>query len=94
VRDLGGREADDPQEPRLLVVGASIPQAFDNIFRLERACQLQVATLSCNTEISLPRSRSSRKHRISIKPACRKLGILEWPALIRKLDSIDPSYRE
>jgi ribulose-5-phosphate 4-epimerase/fuculose-1-phosphate aldolase len=78
-----------------LVVGASIPQAFDNIFRLERACQLQVATLSCNTEISLPPREIIEEASHLYQPGVRrKLGILEWPALIRKLDSIDPSYRE
>src|SRR5207247_2038944 len=79
----------------LLVVGASIPQAFDNIFRLERACQLQVTTLACNTEISLPPRKIIEDASHLYQPGVRrKLGLLEWPALIRKLDAIDPSYRE
>jgi hypothetical protein len=24
----------------------------------------------------------------------RRFGLLEWPALLKKLDSIDPSYRK
>jgi hypothetical protein len=24
----------------------------------------------------------------------RRFGLLEWPALLRKLDKLDPSYRE
>src|SRR5258707_93950 len=56
VRDLGSREAMILRNHGLLVVGASIPQAFDNIFRLERACQLEVATLSCSWQ-----ARSRRK---------------------------------
>jgi ribulose-5-phosphate 4-epimerase/fuculose-1-phosphate aldolase len=95
VRDLGNREAMILRNHGLLVVGASIPQAFDNIFRLERACQLQVATLSCNTEISLPPRKIIEDASHLYQPGVRrKLGLLEWPALIRKLDSIDPSYRE
>jgi len=39
VRDLGNREAMILRNHGLLVVGGSIPQAWDNIFRLERACQ-------------------------------------------------------
>ena len=79
----------------LLVVGGSIPQAWDNIFRLERACQLQVTTLSCNTEIALPPRKIIEEASHLYQPGVRrKLGVLEWPALIRKLDSIDPSYRE
>jgi ribulose-5-phosphate 4-epimerase/fuculose-1-phosphate aldolase len=95
VHDLGNREAMILRNHGLLVVGASIPQAFDNIFRLERACQLQVATLACNTEISLPPRKivedASRLYQPGVR---RKHGLLEWPALIRKLDSIDPSFRE
>src|SRR5260221_5459687 len=95
VRDLGSREAMILRNHGLLVVGASIPQAFDNIFRLERACQLQVATLACNAEISLPPREIIEEASHLYQPGVRrKLGILEWPALIRKLDAIDPSYRE
>src|SRR6266540_4293837 len=95
VRDLGNREAMILRNHGLLVVGASIPQAFDNIFRLERACQLQVTTLACNTEISLPPRKIIEDASHLYQPGVRrKLGLLEWPALIRKLDSIDPSFRE
>jgi ribulose-5-phosphate 4-epimerase/fuculose-1-phosphate aldolase len=95
VRDLGNREAMILRNHGLLVVGASIPQAFDNIFRLERACQLQVATLACNTELSLPPRPIVEAASHLYQPGVRrKHGLLEWPALLRKLDSIDPSFRE
>src|SRR3954463_555680 len=54
VRDLGGEAGMILRNHGLLVVGGSIPEAFNNIFRLERACQVQVAALSCNTELQLP----------------------------------------
>ena len=38
VRDLGHREAMILRNHGLLVVGPSIPEAFNNVFRLERAC--------------------------------------------------------
>jgi ribulose-5-phosphate 4-epimerase/fuculose-1-phosphate aldolase len=95
VRDLGKREAMILRNHGLLVVGASIPEAFDNIFRLERACQLQVTALSCSTELALPPRQivesASRLYQPGVR---RRLGLLEWPALIRKLESIDPSFRE
>jgi len=95
VRDLGDREAMILRNHGLLVVAASIPQAFDNIFRLERACQLQVATLACNTEISLPPREIIEGAAHLYQPGVRrKHGLLEWPALMRKLDSIDRSFRE
>jgi len=95
VRDLGNREAMILRNHGLLVVAASIPQAFDNIFRLERACQLQVATLACNTELVLPQREIVEGAAHLYQPGVRrKHGLLEWPALLRKLDSIDPGFRE
>ena len=95
VRDLGNREAMVLRNHGLLVVGGSIPEAWDNIFRLERACQLQVTALACNTELTLPPRKIVEEASHLYQPGVRrKFGLLEWPALIRKLDSIDPSYRE
>jgi len=77
------------------VVGASIPEAFYNIFKLERACQVQVAALSCNVELSMPPKKVVEdSYRMYLPQTRRPFGVLEWPALLRKLDKIDPSYRE
>ena len=45
----------------LLVVGASIAEAFNSMFRLERACQVQIAALSCNTEMVAAAARGHRR---------------------------------
>ena len=95
VTSLGQREVMILRNHGLLATGASIPEAFNNIFRLERACQLQVMALSCNTELSLPQRDVVEETNHLFKPGVRRrLGLLEWPALLRKLDGIDPSYRE
>src|SRR5438876_1216949 len=78
VRDLGAHAGLILRNHGLLVVGGSIPEAFYNIFKLERACQVQVAALSCQVELQMR----------------RPFGVLEWPALLKKLDAIDPSFRE
>jgi ribulose-5-phosphate 4-epimerase/fuculose-1-phosphate aldolase len=96
VRDLGDHEAMILRNHGLLVVGRTVPAAFNVLWRLERACQVQVTALSCNTKLTYPpqsvmeetydkmRSRPDR-------PA--RNGGLAWPALLRKLDRTDPSYR-
>jgi len=95
VKDLGDREAMVLKNHGLLTTGPSIPECFNNMFRLERACQLQVMTLSCNTEISLPPEEVVQHTYASFKSGGRRrFGLLEWPALLRKLDRIDPSYRD
>lgn len=95
VANLGDREVMILRNHGLLATGASIPEAFNNIFRLERACQLQVMTLSCNAELSLPPRPVVEETNHLFKPGVRRrLGLMEWPALLRKLDALDPSYRD
>jgi ribulose-5-phosphate 4-epimerase/fuculose-1-phosphate aldolase len=95
VRDLGDREVMILRNHGLLVTGASIAEAFNNVFRLERACQLQVMALSCNTELSMPaREVVEESNRLYLPGVRRRFGLMEWPALLKRLDGIDPSYRD
>ncbi|HTT37622.1 MAG TPA: class II aldolase/adducin family protein [Burkholderiales bacterium] len=95
VRDLGSHTGMILRNHGLLVVGRTIPEAFNSIFRLERACQVQVAALSCNVELQLPPPHVvEASYRMYLPETRRPFGILEWPALLRKLDKIDPSYRD
>ena len=46
---------DDPAQPRPARRSARrIGQAFNSIYRLERACQTQLLALACNSEITMP----------------------------------------
>jgi ribulose-5-phosphate 4-epimerase/fuculose-1-phosphate aldolase len=95
VKNLGSREAMVLRNHGLLTVGPSIPECFNNMFRLERACQLQVMALSCNTELQFPPEEVLKYTHHQMNPNVRRrFGLLEWPALLRKLDRKDPSYRD
>jgi ribulose-5-phosphate 4-epimerase/fuculose-1-phosphate aldolase len=95
VRDLGEHAGMIIAQPRLLVVGGSIPEAFYNMFKLERACQVQVAVLSCNVEVQMPPQEViDDSYRMYLPTTRRPFGVLEWPALLKKLDAIDTSYRD
>src|SRR5450756_2170011 len=48
VRDLGDHEAMVLRNHGLLVVGRTIPATFNLLYRMERACEVQVMALSCN----------------------------------------------
>ena len=95
LTDLGDHEGMILRNHGVLVVGASIAEAFNSLFRLERACQVQIAALSCNLKITLPPPEiieaSWRQYQPGVR---RRFGILEWPALLKKLDKIDPSFRD
>lgn len=99
VADLGDNEAMILRNHGLLTAGETIQEAFNTMFRLERACQLQVAALSCGRQLSLPAEElvqeTYRMFHPKFKPAHRRHpGMLEWPGLLRKLDRIDPSFRD
>jgi ribulose-5-phosphate 4-epimerase/fuculose-1-phosphate aldolase len=84
VKDLGDHEAMILRNHGLLTVGPSIAECFNNMFRLERACQLQVMALSCNSEIQLPPNEVVQETQDGFKPGVRRRwGLLEWPALLR-----------
>jgi ribulose-5-phosphate 4-epimerase/fuculose-1-phosphate aldolase len=95
LADLGDHEGMILRNHGVLVVGASIAEAFNSLFRLERACQVQIAALSCNVKINLPSPEiieaSWRQYQPGVR---RRFGILEWPALLKKLDKLDPSFRD
>jgi ribulose-5-phosphate 4-epimerase/fuculose-1-phosphate aldolase len=94
VESLGDREALIQRNHGLLTVGDSIPECFNNHYRLERACQLQVMALSCSAEILLPPEDvvQSTYHGFSKSGPLSRRGLVEWPSLLRRLDRMDPSY--
>jgi ribulose-5-phosphate 4-epimerase/fuculose-1-phosphate aldolase len=96
VRDLGDHEAMVLRNHGLLVTGRTIPATFNLLYRMERACEIQVMALSCNTKLIIPSTEILEKTFDKVKPRVdrpNRNGDLAWPALLRKLDRVDPSYR-
>jgi ribulose-5-phosphate 4-epimerase/fuculose-1-phosphate aldolase len=96
VAHLGDHEAMVLRNHGLLVVGKTIASAFNVLFRMERACEVQVAALSCNTKLVTPPQHVLQETYDRMKPRDNVPGLsgeLAWPALLRKLDRADPSYR-
>ena len=50
-RDLGDNNAMILRNHGLLTTGATIPEAFNAMHRLELACKTQIAAMSCNTKL-------------------------------------------
>ena len=95
VRDLGDHSGLIMRNHGLLTVGGSIPETFYSMFKLERACQVQIAALSCNTELSMPSQEViDASYKMYLPKTRRPFGVLEWPAFLAKLDKIDPSFRD
>jgi ribulose-5-phosphate 4-epimerase/fuculose-1-phosphate aldolase len=78
----------------VLAVGRSVAQAFNNIYRIERACRAQLLAQAAGDEMILPsRGVLEKTHRLYRPGVRRPYGILEWPAMRRLADRIDPSYK-
>lgn len=95
VRDLGDKHAMILRNHGTLTVGETVADAFIRMYFLERACEAQVRALAGGVPLSeasaASRQRTSELAQVGLVPVGRQLA---WPALLRKLDRIDPSYRE
>jgi len=77
-----------------LAVGKTVGEAFNNLYRLERACRAQLLAQSADDEILLPAAAVIEKTAHLYQPGTRRqMGLLEWPAMRRLADRIDPSYK-
>lgn len=94
IENLGSSDLMVLRNHGLLVVGPTIPQAFSNIYRAELACKAQLLAMAANTEMVKPSEDVIAKTNHLYRPEVRRpFGILEWPALLRKLDRTNSSYR-
>ena len=63
--------------------------------RLELSCKTQIAAMSCNTRlIEVPPDVVEATYNNYQPHVRRPFGVLDWPALLRKLDRIDASFRD
>jgi ribulose-5-phosphate 4-epimerase/fuculose-1-phosphate aldolase len=99
LADFGERHIMVLRNHGLFVVGASIAAAFLATYRMERACAMQLTFQQSGAEFhpigdavvnaAYDRSRNRLTAAGRNDPAA-----IEWPALLRKLDRIDPSYKD
>jgi ribulose-5-phosphate 4-epimerase/fuculose-1-phosphate aldolase len=94
VRDLGDRKAMILRNHGLLVCGASIPETFDLMYYLERACQTQVTAMAGGAKLRIPAAGVAEKTAAQFKALPYKPKRPEWKALLRMLDKMDASYKE
>jgi ribulose-5-phosphate 4-epimerase/fuculose-1-phosphate aldolase len=94
LADLGDRRIMVLRNHGLLIVGTSIAEAFVSTYRMERACAMQLAFQQSGAAF-----HPIRDEVVSAAYGVRPTGgrndpaKFEWPALLRKLDRIDPSYK-
>jgi ribulose-5-phosphate 4-epimerase/fuculose-1-phosphate aldolase len=95
VADLGDKKFMILRNHGLLTVGRSAAEAFLAMFLLERACKIQILAQSGGGQlVEIPDPIIDRVASQLSAVTVGQGSELTWPGLLRKLDRIDPSYRE
>jgi ribulose-5-phosphate 4-epimerase/fuculose-1-phosphate aldolase len=92
--DLGNADYLVLRNHGLLTVGRSIPGAFLSMYTFENTCRIQIDALAGGSELTQvdPRILAGMTDVMRIATAGQGPQIA-WPALLRKLDRMDPSYK-
>ena len=95
VADLGSNNSMILRNHGLLTVGETIPDAFLFMYALETACQIQIAAQSGGRALVQVHPAIVDGIKAQVEAVTRGMGgELAWPALLRKLDRRDASYRD
>ena len=96
VEDIGTKDAMILRNHGTLTVGRSVADCFIKLYYLERACEAQVMALTAgpgglyNPPQGTP-EKAAGQGKFGLGMVAEKLA---WPALLRKLDRIDPGFRD
>ncbi len=97
VEDMGDKHFMILRNHGTLAIGKSVAECFLRLYFLERACDVQVKMLAAgrdglhNPPQGTPEKVASQSPEEAIAQLANQLA---WPALLRKLDRIDPSFRD
>jgi len=94
LANLGDAEVMLLRNHGTLALGKTVAEAFNNAYRLERACRTQLLAQGASDRLLLPPAAVVEKTARLYRPEVRRpMGLLEWPAMRRLADRLDPSYK-
>mgnify|MGYP001125708654 CR=1 FL=1 len=94
-QDLGNARHLMLRNHGLLTVGATVAEAFLSMFTFQRACEIQVLAQGNGAElIRIPQSVLDTVPAYTQAVTRGAGAALVWPGLLRRLDRLDPSFRE
>jgi ribulose-5-phosphate 4-epimerase/fuculose-1-phosphate aldolase len=76
-----------------MTVGRTIAEAYVLMATLVKACEIQLQAQASHAGLVLPSDAVIERAAIQLRDGGAIEGVLEWPALLRKLERIDASYR-
>ena len=95
VADLGTGNYLILRNHGLLTTGTTIADAFLAMYVLETACQTQIMAQSGGVELTMIDPKILAGIAAQAEVVTKGMGgMLAWPGLLRRLDRIDPSFRD
>lgn len=95
VADLGSNNFLILRNHGLLTVGPTIADAFLYMYALETACQTQIMAQSSGAELTRVNDAIVKGIKAQIDAVLKGMGgEIAWPALLRRLDRKDSSWRD
>ena len=95
VTDLGNKNCLMLRNHGLLTVGNTTADAFLMMYNLQRSCEIQIHAQAGGGELIYIPGPILEGIGEQAKAATKGLGgLLVWPGLLRKLDRLDPSFRD
>ena len=95
VKDLGRNDFLMLRNHGLLTLGATVADAFLNMYLFETVCNIQIRAMAGGSELVHVDPRIISTAQQQAKEVTKGVGggALTWPGLLRRLDRADPSYR-
>jgi ribulose-5-phosphate 4-epimerase/fuculose-1-phosphate aldolase len=91
--DLGNNKYMILRNHGLLTVGCSVPDAFLAMYFLETSCQIQVSAQAGGTLSPVPQKvLEGVTTAVRVQQSKGSAADLAWPALLRRLDRLNPGY--
>ena len=78
----------------LLTVGATIPDAFLAMYTFENTCRIQIDAQAGGELVHVDPKIMEGMAQVMKTVTAGQGANIAWPALIRKLDRIDPGYKD
>jgi ribulose-5-phosphate 4-epimerase/fuculose-1-phosphate aldolase len=92
--ELGDKSSKKLRNHGLITIGRNVPDSFMSMFTLQRACEVQLLAQGNGAElIDIPQKVLDTVPEFSRMVTRGAGSALVWPALLRKMDRLDTSYR-
>lgn len=94
AHDLGDKKAMLLANHGTLTCGETLHEAYLYMHFLEQSCRVQCAALAGGQQLILPSHKVCEQAAQDLRQFEEDFGIRDWGALLRRIERLDPSYKE